>query len=381
MRDTYLYVHDLRSSGVVRNAITFAEHLARSRPTTLIAGYDVGFFREEAARGGFRLKTLANRPGVLPRYTAAWRLNRWLRGQPAGVLMSVGNMGHPTPWFGRFGLDHIKRIYSISNEVVRDDGWRSVVRQRWMEMLMRDGAKTILVGVALGRIGIFARALAAGTAVEIPNGVDVDRALAMAAAPVPHRWLEEDVPVVLGIGRLRPQKNFDLLIAGVGRARQQRRLRLAIIGGGATAEAERLQGLAQAAGLGDDFLLAGETDNVFAWLSRSAVFALSSRWETSSLVLLEALATGTPVIASRLAGDAAKVLDEGRYGLLCDGVDPESLATALLAQVGAHPARPGDRARLYGETSAAYARVIDDVLATLPGTSAPETMATPMLSS
>jgi len=250
-----------------------------------------------------------------------------------------------------------------------------------MEMLMRDGAKTILVGVALGRIGIFARALAAGTAVEIPNGVDVDRALAMAAAPVPHRWLEEDVPVVLGIGRLRPQKNFDLLIAGVGRARQQRRLRLAIIGGGATAEAERLQGLAQAAGLGDDFLLAGETDNVFAWLSRSAVFALSSRWETSSLVLLEALATGTPVIASRLAGDAAKVLDEGRYGLLCDGVDPESLATALLAQVGAHPARPGDRARLYGETSAAYARVIDDVLATLPGTSAPETMATPMLSS
>ncbi|HKR90378.1 MAG TPA: glycosyltransferase, partial [Phenylobacterium sp.] len=143
-----------------------------------------------------------------------------------------------------------------------------------------------------------------------------------------------------------------------------RRLRLAIIGGGAAGEQARLAGLARDAGLGDDFLLAGETGNVFAWLKRAAVFALPSRWETSSLALLEALAAGTPVVASRLAGDAAQVLDEGRYGLLFDGHDPDALAKALLAQAVA-PVRPGDRALAYdlSLTNEAYARLVAEVLA------------------
>lgn len=364
MRHVYLYVHDLRSSGVVRNAIDFAKRLAQEHPTTLVVGYGEGFFAEEAARGPFALKILAPREGALGRGMAALRLRAWLSGQPAGALMSVGNMGHWTPFLACQGLGHIARIYCISNEVARDDGLKSRTRLAWMKLLTLDAARIVVVGRALRRLPLFAQAIDSGRAVELPNGVDNALAARLARAPAPHPWLGDPVPVVLGIGRLRPQKNFDLLIAAAGRARATRRLRLAIIGGGEPAERERLAGLANAAGLGDDFLLAGETDNVFAWLSRSAVFALPSRWETSSLALLEALAAGTLSVASRLAGDAAMVLDEGRYGLLFDGHDPDALAEALLAQVET-PVQPGDRALAYdlALTNDAYARVVAEVLA------------------
>lgn len=367
MRQVYLYVHDLRSSGVVRNAIDFAKRLAQDHPTTLVTGYGEGFFAEEAARGPFALKVLAAKEGALGRGTAALRLRAWLSGQPVGALMSVGNMGHWTPFLACQGLRHIARIYCISNEVARDDGLKSRARLAWMKLLTRDAARIVVVGRALRRLPLFADAIQSGRAVELPNGVDNGLAGRLASAPAPHAWLEEPIPVVVGIGRLRPQKNFDLLIEAVGRARAARRLRLAIIGGGADAEQARLRGLACTAGLGDDFLLAGETDNVFAWLSRAAVFALPSRWETSSLALLEALAAGSPCVASRLAGDAAQVLDEGRYGLLFDGQDPDALAQALLAQAEA-PVRPGDRALTYdlSLTNDAYARLVVEVLAKMP---------------
>jgi len=362
MRQVYLYVHDLRSSGVVRNAIDFARRFAQDHPTTLIAGYDKGFFREEARRGPFALKTLS--PGSGSRFTAALRLRRWLKGQPPGALMSVGNMGHWTPFFACQWLGHIARIYCISNPVNRDDGLRSVTRLRWMEMLTHDAARIVLVGRAFRDTELFARALRSGLAVELPNGVDLDLAAALARAPAPHRWLEEPIPVVLGIGRLRPQKNFDLLIEALRLTRAHRRLRLIIIGAGDAAECARLRALAERAGLGDDFLLAGETDNVFAWLARASVFALPSRWESSSLALLEALAAGTPVVASRLAGDAPHVLDEGRYGLLFDGVDAGAFASTLIAQASNYPVRPADRARSYAlrATNDGYAKLIDEVL-------------------
>lgn len=364
MRHVYLYVHDLRSSGVVRNAIDFARRMARDWPTTLIAGYGEGFFAQEAAEGPFELAVLADRAGPAGRYTGALRLRAWLAKRPPGVLMSVGNMGHRTPLIACQGLGHIARVYCISNEVVRADGLKSRLRLAFMDLLIRDSARTVVVGRALRRLDVFARALASGRAVELPNGVDLKLARQRSLAPSPHPWLEDEVPVVLGIGRLRPQKNFDLLIQAIGLARRDQRLRLAIIGGGEAAEEARLTRLAEAAGLGDDFLLAGETGNVFVWLARARVFALPSRWETSSLALLEALAAGAPVVASRMAGDAAQVLGEGRYGGLFDGADPQALADAVLAQV-VDPVRPGDRAEAYGldAVNDAYAQMIAEVMA------------------
>lgn len=369
MGNIIFYVHDLRTSGVLRDTMMVANHVASHHPTTVVAGHDDGFFQNEIGRGDYRLEILlpgGGGSGPAAKLRAASPLRRWLRDQPDSAIVSMGNLGHATPWLACRGLGRFARIYRISNEVSRGDGLRGALRACWMDLLMRDAAHMALVGSALKRYPPFARALAAGRAEEIASGVDLDRARALATAPAPHRWFREDVPVILGIGRLRPQKNFDLLIKAVGRVVRRRRVRLAIVGGGTEQERDRLHRLALRAGLGDDFLLAGETENVFAWAARASVFALPSRWEGSSLALLEAMAVGTPVVASTLAGDAADVLGAGRYGLLFDGEDAGALADAILVQLSDRAVGPGERVRDYGLAAPAYARLIEGVLRRMP---------------
>lgn len=359
-----IYIHDLRSSGVVRDAMMLADHCHDHHDTTLVAGHGEGFFREEAERGRYRLAILKDRPSpAASRITAAQPLRRWLRQQPPGVLLSMGNHGHATAYLACRGIDHVRRIYRISNEVSRGDGLRGALRMHWMERLIGDAARIAIVGAALRRAPMLGRAIDRGHAVEIPSGVDLGQALSLASAPSPHPWLDADVPVVLGIGRLRPQKNFDLLIDAVGKARAERRLRLVILGGGSGEERSRLEQCAVRAGLGEDFLLAGESANVFAWAARAGVFVLPSRWEGSSVALLEAMAVGVPVIASRLAGDAAQVLDDGRHGLLVSGDDGAELARAILVQLSGYAVRPGDRARAFGLPGGAYLDLAEAVMA------------------
>lgn len=355
-----LYVHDFRTSGVVKDSLMLAAHCAKHHEVTLVAGYGTGFLEEEARSGGYAVQILHRHPPRAPsRLRAAPALRRWLMQQGDCVLVSMGNMGHATPYWASRSMPHVRKVYRISNEIQRADGVRGGLRTLWMRRLIADADRMPLVGAALSANPLFADALNHGIAVQMASGVDSAIAREMAAARAPHPWLEQDMPVILGIGRLRPQKNFGLLVEAVGLLRQQRNLRLVIIGGGSTEERTHLGQLARASGIADDFLLAGETDNVFAWLSRAAAFALPSRWEGSSVALLEAMAVGTPVIASRLAGDAADVLCHGQYGLLFDGMDATALAAAIAHQLSTDAVTPGERALHYPPPWGRYLDIIE----------------------
>lgn len=357
-----IYVHDFRISGVVKDSLMLAEHCAKSHEVTLVAGYGGGFLEEEARSGGYPVHVLHMGSTRAPsRLRAVPALRRWLKAQGKCTLVSMGNMGHATPYWASRGLPHVRKIYRISNEIKRADGIRGALRTYWMRRLIADADSMPLVGAALAANPLFADALHRGVAIQMASGVDSATARCMASAPPPHQWLEEDIPVVLGIGRLRPQKNFGLLVEAVGLLRREQKVRLVILGEGSADEQARLQQRAHTSGLADSFLLAGKTDNVFCWLSRAAAFALPSRWEGSSVALLEALAVGTPVIASRLAGDAADVLDQGRYGLLFDGEDAGALATAIARQLSADAVTPNGRASHYPPPWDRYRELIERV--------------------
>lgn len=355
-----IYVHDFRTSGVVRDSMKLAEHCAGDHDVTLLAGYGGGFLEAEARTGGYHVHCLLAGGGAGRSRLAPVRpLRAWLRRQGPAALVSMGNLGHATPFLASRGMGGIRRVYRISNEVARGSGVRALWRASWMRLLVRDADALPLVGEKLAANPLFADAVARGKAMAVPSGIDMERARALAAAPSPHPWMLGEKPVVLGIGRLRPQKNFALLIEAMALLDRRRDARLVLLGGGTQDERHRLEMQAQAAGIGEDFLLAGETDNVFAWLARAQVFALPSRWEGSSVALLEAMAVGTPVVASALAGDARQVLDHGRYGLLFDGENAPQLADALERQIAGPPVLPADRAERYGEPWPIYRRIIE----------------------
>jgi glycosyltransferase involved in cell wall biosynthesis len=358
-----IYIHDFRTSGVVRDSMKLAAHCSMHFPVTLVAGHRVGYLEGEARSGGYEVVSLpAAAAGSTARVLASLQLRRWLRRHGPCVLLSMGNMGHATAYLACRGLDHVKRVYRISNEIARNDGLRGAVRSLWMRLLIDDAERMPLVGATLAANPLFAGALRSGVAIEMNSGVDIVHARAMAAAPVPHPWLEEEIPVVLGIGRLRPQKNFGLLIDAMAIVRAERQMRLAIIGGGSRGEHKALAERAARAGLGADFLLAGETQNVFSWLGRSRVFVLPSRWEGSSVALLEAMAIGVPVVASLLAGDASQVLEGGRWGRLFDGLSAEALAEGILLQASGLAVRAGDRVLAYSEPWNSYRALLEPLL-------------------
>jgi glycosyltransferase involved in cell wall biosynthesis len=84
--------------------------------------------------------------------------------------------------------------------------------------------------------------------------------------------------------------------------------------------------------------LPGFVANPYAWMSRAALLALSSVWEALPTVLIEALACGTPVVATDCPSGPCEILDGGRFGRLVPVGDPEALAGAIDATLD----RPAD---------------------------------------
>ncbi|HCP44424.1 MAG TPA: hypothetical protein DIU15_00080 [Deltaproteobacteria bacterium] len=163
---------------------------------------------------------------------------------------------------------------------------------------------------------------------RVHNPIHISDIQEQALEPSGIAWLDEkEHKVVLAAGRLVPMKGFDILIESLARLPANDHIRTVILGEGE--ERESLQSQIQAAGLSDRVQLAGFVSNPAAAMARADLFVLPSRWEPFGNVLVEAMSTGTPVVAARCAGGPNEILESGRWGKLVAPGDPEALAQAL----------------------------------------------------
>jgi D-inositol-3-phosphate glycosyltransferase len=178
----------------------------------------------------------------------------------------------------------------------------------------------------------------------IPPGVDLDL-----FRPIPQEaalsYLGEgpEHRMVLFVGRLDPIKGLDTLMRAMAIVVSQdpgyrRNACLCIAGGQKTdnvavmdAERRRIERLRIELGLGDlvHFLGSVAQDDLPYYYNAAQVVVVPSRYESFGMVALEAMACGTPVIASNVGGLATLVRD-GRTGFLVRDGDPEALAGRLL---------------------------------------------------
>lgn len=165
-----------------------------------------------------------------------------------------------------------------------------------------------------------------------------------------------DEPYVMGMGRLVRNKNFALLIDAF--ARSGFCGKLVILGEGP--ERKALIRMIDALGLNGRVLLPGFARNPFALLRRAAVFVLPSTAEGFPNSLLEAMAVGTPVIATNCASGPSEILADrdrsqiegltfAEYGVLVPMDSPELMARALVAM------KSSDLRHRYAEKAAARA--------------------------
>jgi glycosyltransferase involved in cell wall biosynthesis len=182
----------------------------------------------------------------------------------------------------------------------------------------------------------------------IYNPVVTPELHAKATAPLDDPWFQPGTPpVVLGVGRLAPQKDFSTLLRAFAEVRATRPARLAILGEGA--ERPALEALARQLGVADHVRLLGFDHNPFRYMHRSAVFALSSMFEGLPGALIQAMACGCRVISTDCPGGSREILQGGELGPLVPMRDPHALAAGisrLLADAERGPARlalPVDR--------------------------------------
>jgi glycosyltransferase involved in cell wall biosynthesis len=210
------------------------------------------------------------------------------------------------------------------------------------------------------------RALLGGAAPPIetlPNPVDPGELRRLASTPVEHPWLgERTIPVLISVGRLVGAKDYPTLLRAFARVRGRRPCRLIIVGDGG--QRERLVRLAGELGVGPDVDLPGYAANPFALVARASLFVLSSRFEGSPNALLEALAVGTPAVATDCRSGPREILGGGRYGPLVPVGDPEALASAILATLEHPPQRHAlDQALAPYDAAASVRRYLEVLIA------------------
>jgi glycosyltransferase involved in cell wall biosynthesis len=153
-----------------------------------------------------------------------------------------------------------------------------------------------------------------------------------AAQPLKHPWFPgEGPPVVLAVGGFKPQKDFFTLFRAFAIARKKRHIRLLVLGEGKLRGA--LTALAADLGIADDLEMPGFVGNPYQYMAQASLMVVSSIFEGLSMVLIEALACGCPVVSTDCPNGPAEILDNGRFGTLVPVKDEEGLAAAILASL------------------------------------------------
>ncbi|MBI4565313.1 MAG: glycosyltransferase family 4 protein [Planctomycetes bacterium] len=198
------------------------------------------------------------------------------------------------------------------------------VNRVWPDPLIycsfRIHAETIARGIASRRL-----------ACVIPNGIDLD----VGGAPLPdlrsRLGTPHDATVLLGVGRLDPQKGFDLLLEAFRSLEPERgRVHLWLAGDGP--DRRILEARVCALHLSPWVHFLGFRDDVPALLMSSDLFVLPSRFEAMPMALLEAMAAGRPAVVTDV-GDNAELVGHGLAGLVVPPEDSRALAAALEALV------------------------------------------------
>jgi sugar transferase (PEP-CTERM/EpsH1 system associated) len=166
---------------------------------------------------------------------------------------------------------------------------------------------------------------------RIYNGVNTER-----FSPAKRDILAPERPIVIGtVGRMQTVKDQPTLARAFVRLNEmfpamRGRLWLTMIGDGALRK--DVQGVIEQAGLQQQVSMPGACDDVPEQLRAMDIFVLPSIAEGISNTILEAMATGLPVVATRVGGNAELVV-EGETGLLAPPSDPDALAIAISAYV------------------------------------------------
>lgn len=337
-------IPDLRVGGAERVAVTLCNGLAEAGHEVLLVAVRGGGPQEEQLRRdlGVQLKVLGIQRASVTQPLAFLRSTRALRAafrqavrdfRPDVVQSHIpeddllASDGVQATGIGA----HIPLVHSLQFHLHRE------------KMDLRGRARLRMFRKMLGRCrkvwavsGAVARAVEAETGypaeqIEVfHNGVDLRayEELPERAAAKQALGLDPERPLVLGVGRLHPAKNFPLLVRASRRLLEARpETQFALVGEGE--ERAKIEAEITACEVGSHWTLLGQRSDVPQCLAAADIFVQPSDWEGFPVAVVEAMAAERPVVATDVAG-VGEVLRQDQNGLLIPKGGEAELADALI---------------------------------------------------
>lgn len=275
-------VIDLGGQRVLRAIPLLAGYLRRETPEVIMSGLDNANVATIAACA------IAGRP------KAAVLTQR-------SILRECWKLQHPRlhrAWLAPLRLAYSHATLIISNSRAASDD-------------LRDG-----FGIPPSRLAV------------VHNSVDLERIEQQAKEEPVHRWTSDGAPpMILSVGSLIPLKDVPTLLRAFSIVRRTHDCHLLVLGEGP--ERTRLEAMAQQLGIGGALEFRGFDPNPFRWMARAALIASSTLAEGCPNVIQQALACGTPIVATDCPGGTSEILEGGKWGKLVPVGNPEAMATAI----------------------------------------------------
>ena len=356
-----IILHDVRGGGAERMMLRIAKGMCdRGRNVDLVLVKAQGEFLREIPHA-VRLIDL-NSPSVA---SAIPSMVRYFRKEaPAAVLTALTHMNVAVVMARWLARSKARLVLSERNQISR----KAAAVQAWRQ-------KLVYAGVRLAYpLADAVTAVSRGVANDVlqftgvkPQNIQViynpafgDDLIERSREPLDHPWFAEDQPpVILAVGRLHHQKGFDVLLNAFCAVLAEKPSRLIILGEGE--ERERLERQAQELGIASYVQFPGFVKNPYAYMSRAALFVLSSRWEGLPGALIEAMACGCAVVATDCPSGPAEIIEDGTQGAIVPVEDCHALAAAMKKTLNTPRGRGVDRARRFSAASAvdAYLEMLE----------------------
>jgi glycosyltransferase involved in cell wall biosynthesis len=295
--------------------------------------------------------------------TASSGLARYLRARrPHAVLSALTHANIVAALAKRIAAPQARLVVSERNHLSSDLPDRALLRLAYPHLIRltygwADRVIAVTGGVAndlAGRFGVPQECI-----VVEPNPLPREAISTRAEEALSHPWASDSGdPIVLGVGRLTAQKDFETLIRAVSLTHLK--CRLALVGDGECRL--MLERLSKELGVADRVLFVGFAENPYPWFRIANVFCLSSRYEGLPTALLEGMSLGLPVVATDCPTGPRELLANGELGILVQIGDAEAMAAGIDAtlKVGrAHINYPGLDARDLHTVASRYSAHLD----------------------
>ncbi len=189
----------------------------------------------------------------------------------------------------------------------------------------------------------------------IHYGIEPER-FSLSQSDLKRQWALDDKLVIGTIGRLEPRKGYDCLLHAIAELKKiVPGVSLVIAGHDPWGYGKELESLIDRLNLRKEVRLVGFQSDIAAFLSAIDVFAFATQSEGFGQVVIEAMAAGKPVVASKIA-PLTEIIREGETGFLVPRDDPRAMANAI-AWLFTHPEQAQEmgkhgQARVYSHFSA-----------------------------